>query len=619
VFRVAFSPDSRTVAATGPFTQTRLWDTRTGKALPRLGHRKHCYGDVAFSPDGRMLAMRHGGTVELWDCTTGREVRRLGEPKAFSVSSQLVFSPDGATLAGFAADRHWILLCDVVTGKEKAITPGHRSPVVRTVPSPNGKRVATAAQDGTICLWDTATGRELVRCAGRKEQVRDLLFTPDGKTLISGGPGGDEEPLKYTVRLWDAATGKERAFLTTLETQTGTIALSGDGKTLAIGNEDGVKLWDLSKRPPSLSLTAVKQDSRIALSPDGKTLATVTGQVSGKMVGPRPKRRWSGPELATITLWDLDTGKAKGTLAHNSSGVHSLAFTPDGTMLAAGCGDEKLRLWDVATQRLQHEIKLPPPWSILEIAFSCDGKLMVTREGFGIKQAGVAVRETITGQKIAGIEGHDGNVSSIAFIPGRWLLVTGSADCTALIWDLARLPELAVTAGSVTEKECQRLWVGLREQEASQAYRAIFRLSKCPDKTVAMLRKHLQPFPKRDLKRIEALVRQLDSDSRLERDRATRELEDLGQLATPELEKVLKTAHSPEMKRRARGLLESQPRGPASPGRLQQVRAIQLLEWIGSAEARGLLQKLAGGEPLALITQDARKAIKRLEHAGKKP
>jgi WD40 repeat protein len=608
ILSVTFSPDSKTLAVTGSFYQVRLWDTATGKALSRMGDSRTAYREVAFSPDRKTLAMSFLRTVVLWDMATSRQLRVVGEANLFTHFSPLAFSADGKVLAGVAEDASSLVLFDVATGKELPVHPGHRKAVVRAIASPDGKVVATASLDGTIRLWDITSGKELRRFGDGKNQLFELLFTPDGKTLISGGEGGDLDDRCYTIRLWDVATGKERGVLTTLRTGRRTIAGSEDGKTLAVGNHQGVRLWDLASRKESSLLAGQEKDATyLALSPDGKTLA----------VGSAHNRRGSA-ENRSIRLWDVTTGKRKGTLAHNRFGVHALAFAPGGRVLAAGCQGEVLQLWDVATEKVLHDIKAERNCTVWAVVFSPDGRLLATVEG-AERQAPVVLRETATGGKLAVLDGHRHRIRSIAFTPDGSCLVTGSADATALVWDLGRVPELRGLEGRSDEKELHRLWTTLREKNARDAYQAVWRLGRKPHEATAMLGRHLLPSPARDVRRIRQLVADLDSDTLATRQHAFKELRKLSPLANPELRKAMDNRPSAEVRRSVRALLAFPQRDDEDPERLREVRAIQALERIGSPEARALLKKLAMGEPVAPRTRDAREALQRLEQRARKP
>jgi WD40 repeat protein len=118
----------------------------------------------------------------------------------------------------------------------------HDGVVTSVAYSPDGKTLASGGQDGTIKLWDVATGKERATFQGHpvSDWVTSVAYSPDGKTLASGS--GE------TIKLWDVATGKEQATLNNGHTASvKSVTYSPDGKTLAsAGRDQTIKLWDVA-------------------------------------------------------------------------------------------------------------------------------------------------------------------------------------------------------------------------------------------------------------------------------------------------------------------------------------------------------------------------------------
>ena len=184
--------------------------------------------------------------------------------------------------------------------------------------------VSSGSSDGTLLLWDVATHRPIGNPLGNLPLgwVPSVAFSPDGKTLASGG--------NFGVWLWDVAT--HRKIGSPLgDGWAGSVAFSPDGKTLAISGY-GVRLWDVATRQPiGKPLTGITGlVNSVAFSPDGKTLA-------------------SGSADGTVRLWDVATRQQIGNpLTSDAGPAYSLAFSQDGKTLAVGSGDGTVQLRDVA-------------------------------------------------------------------------------------------------------------------------------------------------------------------------------------------------------------------------------------------------------------------------------
>jgi WD40 repeat protein len=262
VLRIAFSPDSRTVATGGgdslvPATSdvdflVQLWDVATGGKLGEFQGRsegtsiQRTVGALAFSPDGALLAAGFGSpsnfgpdydqVVKVWDLGSAREVKTL--PVRNTVPS-LAFSPDGTTLTAACRDgkvQRWV----VETWHE--LPPFTCSTPVHTVAfSPDGRTLVAGAgtePPAEVHLWDPATGREKARLQGHSHALSALAISPDGKTLASVALDG-------TLRLWHVASKRE---LRTLRVSLVNAAFSPDGNMLATGSpsasNDPVRLWE---------------------------------------------------------------------------------------------------------------------------------------------------------------------------------------------------------------------------------------------------------------------------------------------------------------------------------------------------------------------------------------
>ena len=274
---IAFSPDGRTFANTSWYT-VLMWDTAramngfptTNKEPKRvlIADRWEDIDRIAFSPDSRTLAGTSGLRILLWDVASGHQKARVHVYGSLSGYSPVAFSPDGHLLANGSADktiRMWY------AGRtHKATLTGHTGWVKSVAFSPDSRTLASASDDDTVRLWDVDSDSHRATLTGHTDSVQSVAFSADGKILASGS-------RDTTVRLWDAVSGEHKTTLTGHIGSVNSVAFSPDGRTLASGGGGGrVQLWDVASgyghQSPLTGHTA--SVSAVAFSPDGITLAS---------------------------------------------------------------------------------------------------------------------------------------------------------------------------------------------------------------------------------------------------------------------------------------------------------------------------------------------------------
>jgi WD40 repeat protein len=590
---LAFAPDGETLASGEWGNVLQVRDAATGR--PRVdcaghhnphagaGRRSECVYAVAFSPDGRTLASASSdGTARLWDPATGKERRQL-EGHRDGVTA-VAFAPDGKTLASGGAD-HTVRLWDAATGRELLPQPGHQADVTGVAFAPDGKAVLTGSRDGTVRLWNAATGKEERVLLGHEGAVRCVAFAPDGRTAASGG---DDR----TVRLWDPAGGKERLRLGGHRNTVAALAFAPDGKALASGGYDKTaRLWDpatgelVDELPPVPAYVLA-----VAFSRDGRTLASAGSDNE-------------------VRLWDVGRREAVGYLGPHPGGLLAMAFAGSGDGVATGGKDRRVRLWGVARREERRLLRGHSAW-VEALAFAPDGNLLVSGDDAGL----LCLWDGAGGRELGRVMAHAGPVEALAFSPRGDLLATGGADTTALVWDVqALLRAAAPRPVRLDEQELEKLWRQLAHDDEDEAHQAVRPLVAGAGQSVPFLKEHVRPITADHLAE---LLRGLDDDRFEVRERSSRELEQLGKLVEPAVRKALEGRLAPEARRRLERLVETMGQTPLSGERLRPLRALEVLEQVGTPEARALLRGLAGGAPDAELTREAKAALERL---GERP
>jgi hypothetical protein len=267
-----------------------------------------------------------------------------------------------------------------------------------------------------------------------------------------------------------------------------------------------------------------------------------------------------------------------------------------------------IRLWDVATgkgvqhmkveQRMIEELGWSP---VTAVRFSPEGRMLVS--------AGKSLRlwEVATAQQRRRLPGHEGEINSVDFSPDGRLLVSSSwSDRTVLVWDLiGESPTRPLSAA-----ELQRHWEALASTDAAKAYPSIRALTAAPKQAVPFLRERLKPAIVLDPVRLAKLLRDLESPRFIVRDVATKELEQLGDVALLALRKAKQGNLELKRRRRLEQLIEHIEGWP--PETLRAWRALEVLEQVGTPEARRLLQALARGAAEARLTREAGASLERL-------
>jgi WD40 repeat protein len=650
VFDVRFSPDGKVLMSSGEDQAVRLWDPTSGRDLGKLTEH---HGSLALSPDGKRLALWdwHTSNIRIWDMDKKIEcdpLRTKGGVKdlAFSPGGRHVLACDGeaARLWGIASHceavdarkSHRGVLCAAFSPDGKRVaTAGedgrirlwegdtdrevqplehvHEGPVFSIAVAPDGKVVASGSADETVRLWDLASGRELRAWNPGHLEVRAVAFWPRHKWLVTAGRNGP-------FRFWDPQTGKEerpwsdRNDSYRYHGDVWKFAFSADGKTLLVSTTWSYLVEAATGRlhrevaPSPISWTP-------ALSPDGRVVATINV----------PRRTRLPPALAAFcagaiidreppfALWDATVGGRLRWLDIPDGVAPNkmcFAFSPDRQTLA-WAGWEDWMLWDTTTWETPRRFRLPFRGGVEAIAFSPDSRTLLTGVGDGT----VCLLETVTGQERCRFDGHRGAVRGVAFTPDGRFAVTGSDDSSLLVWKVRGQGLVAESRPAVhSPEEALSLWKQLGSADAASAYRAMKALARAPEQAPALLEEHIRASFRCDRAQLDRWIADLDHDEPARREAAHAKLKEAGDSAEAALRQRLsgKESVSAEQKRRIESLLSVLETPEARAARIRSLRAIEVLEWIDTAAARKVLRVLAQDAPGHWLQREVRGSLARL-------
>jgi WD40 repeat protein len=289
--------------------------------------------------------------------------------------------------------------------------------------SPDGLILASAAVGagsvpGSVQLWDAVTGRKLR--AFDQIRIERLAFSPDGQMLAAAGYSG--------VIVWSMADGRELSNTRTGDLGTRSVAFSPDSRILAYQFRNTVALLEM---PGGRGLNTFQHASDVmgfAFLPDGKSL--ITASVS------RDETTFEYGDT-TFTVWDIDSGRAVRTFTQ-PGGIAELTVAPDGKSLAAGISSSTLRIWDMASGQ-QLQLFTGFRFGVPRFAFSPDGSVLAAGEGVGFEVAspsGLRLFDVASGREVPILKGHGGVIFNVAFSPNGRLLATASEDKTVRLWGI---------------------------------------------------------------------------------------------------------------------------------------------------------------------------------------
>jgi WD40 repeat protein len=587
IYRMAFSPGGD-LLATGGDDGPKVWEVASGSQLVKLrGADTSSYTPcVIFSPNGRSLIAGGAGFLREWRLPTGSPGRSFDVGKVYTYAA--AWSPDGKTLAtGCTAT---VNLWDAATAKPRLAFGGHDGEVSALTFTADSKELLTAGYGRTIYRWNARDGREVGHFVGPQDWNNTLVLSPDGKTIATLGKD-------LAVVLLDAQTGRPRVtFKRHLPARVSGmtqmyVVFAPDSKTVfsaTLGIDHHIRRWEAETGQELLAIPfAPERCQGLALSPDGKTL------FSAMMSG-------------LVRVWDAQTGRELPLhIGQPGPAVSSPRLSPDGRHLAVMHGD-RVGVHDAATGKELWRCPRPGGYAP-KVVFAPDGRTLAIAGSEGNR---VQFWETATGQMRQELAEHTGHLRAIAFSPDGRLFATGSTDTTALVWDFRALPLAQELAGQLPPERLEELAADLSSKDAKTAFRAVCALARAPKQTVGILGRELG-VGKVDAKKLAALIEKLGAEEREVREKAMKELAALGRAAEAALRKVQANHADVDVRLRAGVVLRKLDKG--ADRRLHDLRALEVLEAAGTAEARRVVAELARGPAEAELTREAKAVLGRME------
>jgi hypothetical protein len=442
---------------------------------------------------------------------------------------------------GYNTVRVW----DVPAGRPVAVIDRDDGFIYESALSPDGRWVAGAdgAARWRLRVWDAATGAEVYREPdlpdGQPGSTHVIGFDPAGGLWVFDPGSGDIRRLEVPSC---EVTQTIRGF-----PQTTRALLSADGRRLAVvgwtafavRDTDPAADWHILEQHPGRQPGGCGSDRPptpilSAFTPDGTRLITIRGPGATSWAPPG-----QGP---TATVWDT-TGRPTVVATREGIGLYGLTFSPDGRRLAfrdgPANGSGGLRVWETAT--LAEAFRFDPP----------------------------------------------GGVTGFAFTPDGRRLVVGHPDTTLTVWDFEAVEQSAVGASPTAPDP----WERLANRDARTGLAAVRQLAADPTAAVPLLQRRFRP----DRARITRLIADLDDPRFPVRDAASKELAATADAAEPVLREAVETSGSAEVRERVGRILrrfESED-GQRPVAHLRAVRAVEVLERIGTPEARAVLAEWA--------------------------
>jgi WD40 repeat protein/serine/threonine protein kinase len=380
------------------------------------------FTDVVFSPDGQTLAgLEANGRIHFWDRRTGQPRRTIGVStrevlyylNPMSGVHALAFSSDGRRIAGPGPDASLVLYA-VDTGLPILSFEGDQRAVLDLAWSPDGRTLVGALSSHVMSVWNARDGHLIQSAFGQHNgPVAAVAFSPDGRTIASAS-------YDHTVKLWKPEDHRQSlAILRGHTDEVRAVAFSPDGRRIAsAGLDRSLRIWDARS---------------------GAELAVIrgrTGPMTALAYAPNSATVVTGSEDETVSIWNTATDQEIRTFKGHTDEVRAVAFSADAKDVASAGRDSTVEVWDAASPPEPRTLRSP---SVLTyggmvecLAFGPDGRRLVS----GHDDHALRIWELPSGRTLRVIPGHTKPIKCAAFSPDGRTVASGSIDRTVRLWDV---------------------------------------------------------------------------------------------------------------------------------------------------------------------------------------
>ena len=398
---LAISPNGNILAVGGYDGSLFLWDRQEGKKICQWQAHPWRTINVEFSPDGNVLASAStDDEVKLWKVADGTLVA------PFSGSRAIAFSPEGRTFAHRTAATS-IAIIDDPKSAGRVIQNAHAEGVGCMVFSPDGKTLASGGWDSKVRLWDVAAGTLQKELSG-DVWIWRIDWSSDGRYLATGDVNG-------VVHIWNAPSGEFHKKIVGHSTTIESLRFSPDAKSLAIASADSTaSIWD------------VETGQRL------RKLLGHFGEIHSAIFTPRGEQLLTGSVDGNVKNWSLSDSKVRDVLEHPNA-VSSVSFSQNGELLATSCVDGRIRIWNTDSGHLRNHFSAHDgkAWRVRFLSGKNQTKIISTgSDGF------IRIWEAEVGEQLQQITGYGNtNQPSMIAISNEMCIAFQSTPTTVQVWD----------------------------------------------------------------------------------------------------------------------------------------------------------------------------------------